>query len=143
MTRTRRPAPGPLGRFLLPAYAVGFAEGTCAHVLDLIRGGIHVYAGMAAVIQVLFLGLTVLDPLVVVLLFRRRTRSSGVVLAAVVMALDVTANWITCWPVVRADPGWLLRPVGLLPITLFGLLVLATAVPLLRERREPAGRPVR
>ncbi|MFE6686895.1 hypothetical protein ACFVFQ_10500 [Streptomyces sp. NPDC057743] len=86
-----------------------------------------------------FVGLAVLDPLVVALVAGLRT--AGVRLAAAVMTLDVVANWIVNWPQLRADPAWLLRPVGLLPLTLFGLFVLATAVPVLRVVTGAAGRP--
>jgi hypothetical protein len=36
------------------------------------------------------------------------------------------------WSWLREDPAWLLRPVGLLPITLFGVFVLVSASPMLR-----------
>jgi hypothetical protein len=79
---------------------------------------------------VFFVGLVVLDPLVVALAgFVRR---EGIWLAAGVMALDVTANWVGNWPSLREDPTRLLGPVGLVPITLFGVFVLATALPMLR-----------
>ncbi|MFI1198115.1 hypothetical protein K2224_20695 [Streptomyces sp. BHT-5-2] len=118
-------------RWVLVVYVIGFVEGTCAHVLDLARGGIHAYAAFAPVpVQVLFVSLVVLDPLVVVLV--GLVRPAGVRLGAGVMALDVLANWIVNWSYMQADPARLLRPVGLLPITLFGLFVLATAVPALR-----------
>ncbi|MEV7380631.1 hypothetical protein AB0O10_20160, partial [Streptomyces lydicus] len=48
-------------------------------------------------------------------------RSAGVRLASGVTALDVIANWIVNWPQLQENPAWLLRPVGLLPTTLFGL----------------------
>jgi hypothetical protein len=122
-------------RWTLAAYLIGFIEGTCAHVLDLARGGIHVYASFASLpLQVLFVSLVVLDPLVVVLV--ALVRPLGVRWACVVMALDVTANWITNWPQLQADPVQLIRPYGLLPITLFGVFVLGTAVPLLRVVRS-------
>lgn len=72
----------------------------------------------------------VLDPLVVVLVaFVLR---AGIWLAAGVIVLDVAANWTGHWPSLHEDPARLLRPVGLLPITLFGVFVLVTALPLLR-----------
>ncbi|MER7988775.1 hypothetical protein ABTY53_24740 [Streptomyces noursei] len=61
-------------------------------------------------------------------------------MAAVVMTLDVVANWYVNWPLLVADPTWWWRPVGLLPITLFGLFVVATAVPLLGAVGEVRGR---
>ncbi|MFF1450250.1 hypothetical protein ACFVYF_19230 [Streptomyces sp. NPDC058274] len=77
--------------------------------------------------------LAVLDPMVVVLV--GLVRSSGVRLASGVMALDVIANWIVSWPQLQENPAWLLRPVQLLPTTLFGLFVIAPLVPLLRATR--------
>ena len=120
-------------------YVIGFVEGAGAHFLDLMRGGIHVYASFASVpLQVFFVSLTVLDPLVVVLVGLVRT--AGVRLACGVMVLDVIANWITNWPQLQEDWAWLLRPVGLLPITLFGLFVIASSVPLLRAMAETTER---
>ncbi|WP_256725446.1 hypothetical protein [Streptomyces sp. IMTB 2501] len=111
-------------------YAGGFLEGTCSHVLDLVRGGLHAYAAFApAPLRVFFVALVVLDPLVVVLTLR--TRPSGIRAAGVVMTLDVLANWYVNWPWIKEDPAALLRPVGLLPITLFGVFVLAMLRPLL------------
>ena len=57
--------------------------------------------------------------------------AGGIWLAAGVMALDVTANWIGNWPSLHEDPARLLLPVGLAPITLFGVFVLVTALPML------------
>ncbi|MFG3044533.1 hypothetical protein ACGFZR_06340 [Streptomyces sp. NPDC048241] len=112
-------------------YLIGFLEGAGAHFLDLIGGGIHVYASFAPVpLQVFFVSLAVLDPLVVVLV--GLVRPVGVRLACGVMGLDVLANGITNWPQLAENPASLLRPVGLLPITLFGLFVVACSGPLLR-----------
>jgi len=112
-------------------YLAGFAQGAGAHVRDLVRGGIHAYSSVPQVwIQVFFISLVVVDLLVVVLAgFVRR---EGIWLAAGVMVVDVAANWIANWPSLQGDPARQLRPVGLLPITLFGVFVLATALPLLR-----------
>lgn len=118
-------------RWTLGVYVIGFLEGTGAHCLDLIRGGIHAYASFAPVpLQVFFVSVVVLDPLVVVLV--GLVRPEGVRLASGVMALDVIANWIVNWPQLREDPSLLLRSVGLLPITLFGLFVIASSGPLHR-----------
>ncbi len=118
-------------RWVLAVYLIGFAQGTAAHVRDLTRGGIHAYSLFPqAWIQVFFVSLVVLDPLVVALAgFVRR---EGIWLATGVMVLDVTANWIGNWPSLHEDAARLLRPVGLLPITVFGVFVLVTALPLLR-----------
>lgn len=121
---------------MLAVYVIGFLEGAGAHFLDLAGGGIHFYASFAPVpLQVFFVGLAVLDPLVVVLV--ALVRPAGIRLACGVMVLDVAANWIVNWTWLQEDPAWLLRPVGLLPITLFALFVAVSTVPLLRavERR--------
>ena len=81
-----------------------------------------------------FVSLVVLDPLVVVL--AAFVRRAGIWLAAGVMVLDVAANWIANWPSLQADPARLLHPVGLLPITVFGVFVLATTRPLLRVVKD-------
>ncbi|MFF1924027.1 hypothetical protein ACFVW8_26070 [Streptomyces sp. NPDC058221] len=125
----------PWARWALALYLVGFLEGTGAHCLDLIRHGVHAYAFAPLPLQVLFVGLVVLDPLVVVLV--GLVQAKGVPTASGVMVLDVTANWIADWPWLQEDPSWLLRPVGLLPITLFGLFVVATSTPLYRVMARP------
>ena len=84
-------------------------------------------------IQVFFVSLVVLDPLVVALAVV--VHRAGIWLAAGVMVLDVAANWIGNWPSLQEDAARLLRPAGLLPITLFGVFVLVTALPLLRAMK--------
>ncbi|MFH8411346.1 hypothetical protein ACH4FX_42300 [Streptomyces sp. NPDC018019] len=124
---------------MLVVYVIGFFEGACVHFSDVVRGGIHAYASFPQVsIQAYFVSLVVLDPLVVVLV--TLVQPAGVRLAAGVMVLDVSANWIGNWPWLRDDPARLLQPVGLLPITLFGLFVVASSIPLFRAmtRRGPA-----
>ncbi|WP_369387313.1 hypothetical protein AB5J72_06565 [Streptomyces sp. CG1] len=137
----------PWARWTLVVYVGGFLEGTCSHVLDLVRGGLHAYAAFAPVpVQVFFVALVVLDPLVAVLTLRMRL--SGIRSAGVVMTLDVLANWYVNWPWVQEHPAVLLRPVGLPLITVFGMFVLATLRPLLRAldgrdaRRATADLPV-
>ncbi len=118
-------------RWVLAGDVVGFLEGAGAHCLDLIRGGVHFYAVFAPVpLQVFFVGLVVLDPLTVVLV--GLARPEGVWPASGVVVLDVLANWCVNWPQVKEDPAVLPYPVGLLPITLFGLFVAASSAPLLR-----------
>ena len=109
-------------------YLIGFADGTADHVRWMTHGGIHAYAPSypQIAIQVFFVSLVVLDPLGVALVaFVRR---EGIWLAAAVMALDIAANWIGNRTRIRHDRvsnvPWL--------ITLFGVFVLATALPLLR-----------
>jgi hypothetical protein len=118
-------------RCALVVYVVGFAVGTCAHVVDLVRGGFGVYASFGPVVlQVFFISLVVLDPIVVVLV--ALARPSGVWLGLVVMAMDVPANVLVNWPMLRQDWWLLVRPGGLLFLTLFGVFVLVSVVPLSR-----------
>ncbi|MCD9876564.1 hypothetical protein [Streptomyces guryensis] len=125
-------------RWVLAVYLIGFGEGACVHLYWVLMNGIHTFAHFPMVSQVYLNALALLDPLVVVL--AARVRRSGILLAVVVMTLDVTTNWIGNWPWVKADPARLLQPVGLLPITLFGLFVLLSAVPLLRVTTDTAER---
>ena len=96
-------------RWLVAAYMIGFADGTAAHARDLARGGLHAYAwARPAWVEVLFLSLVALDPLVMILtgLLLR----AGAVLAAMVMAADLAGNWTQAWTVLHASPGLLARP---------------------------------
>jgi hypothetical protein len=109
-------------------YLIGFADGTGDHVRWMTHGGIHAYASSypQIAIQVFFVSLVILDPLAFVLVaFVRR---EGIWLAVVVMVLDVAANWIGNWARIRHD--WMPNVPWL--ITLFGVFVLVTALPLLR-----------
>ncbi|WP_433453627.1 hypothetical protein ACQPXS_35835 [Streptomyces sp. CA-142005] len=117
-------------RWVLAAYVVGLLEGTCAHLLDLTRGGIHAYASYPLVSQVLFIGMVFLDPLAAVLV--GLLRKEGIWLAGAVMVFDVCANWFGNWSWVRNHPVRLVHPVGLLPITAFGLFVVVFLIPMLR-----------
>jgi hypothetical protein len=120
----------PWARWVLAGYMIGFTDGTGAHIIDLAHGGLHAYSYFHQVpIQVFFVCLVILDPLVVVL--AGLARPAAVWLAAAVMVLDLTANWDGNWP-------WPSHYVSLLPITLFGLFVLVTAPPLLRVPRATA-----
>lgn len=110
-------------------YVIGFLEGFGAHVLDLAQFGIHAYAPFQWVpLQVFFVALVVLDPLVVVLV--GLTRRAGVWLAGAVMAMDVCANWAGNWHWLKDDLAGLWRLDGLLVINLFGLFVVAFLLPL-------------
>ena len=77
-----------------------------------------------------FVGLVLLDPLVVMLLLLMRPAAAAW-LAAGVMALDMTANWYDNWSPVTEHPARYLA--GMVPISLFGLFVLVTFVPLWRS----------
>jgi hypothetical protein len=114
-------------RCVLVAYALGFTDGTGAHVRDLARGGLSAYRFAPAAAQVFFVSLVLLDPLVVVLIVR--VCRAGVWLAGAVMAADMAANWF----VNRESPSLLLRPTaGSLAITVFGLFVMISVIPLQR-----------
>ncbi|MFG2626467.1 hypothetical protein [Streptomyces sp. NPDC048473] len=76
-----------------------------------------------------FVRSVVLDPLVGAL--AGLVRPEGIRSASGVMVVAVIAHWIVNRPRSQEGPAWLLRPVGLLPITLFGLFV-ASSVPLTR-----------
>jgi hypothetical protein len=79
-------------------------------------------------VRLFWVALTVLDPLVVVLIWLRRR--AGVVLGAAVMLCDVGVNLT-----VAALYGGL-APFGLISQVLFGALVLATAPWLWRRLRR-------
>jgi hypothetical protein len=114
-------------RCVLVAYAAGFTDGTGAHIRDLARGGVNAYRFAPAAVQVFFVGLVLIDPLVVVLVVR--VCRAGVWLAGSVMTADMAANWF----VNRQSPSLLLRPTaGLWAITIFGLFVLISVIPLQR-----------
>ena len=122
-------------RWVLAVYLIGFADGTGAHIRDLARGGLHAYGFAPAAVQVFFVGLVILDPVAFALILL--ARPAGAWLAAAVMAADLAANWLVSW---SALPGYRLRllpPTGLLPITVFGLFVLISFVPLRRSLRGP------
>lgn len=111
-------------RWVLAVYLIGFLEGACVHLLDVLRGGFHAYAAFPEVsLQVFFVSLAILDPLVVVLV--GLVRREGVWLASAVMVMDVSANWWGNRHWLQDDPARLL---WLSPITFFGLFVVASAV---------------
>lgn len=119
-------------KWTLAAYMAGFAEGFGDHIRWMSHGGIHAYAHSypQVLIQVFFVALVVLDPLVVTLVgFVRR---GGVRLGVAVMAVDVAANWIGNWARIADNPARLAVTAPWV-ITFFGLFVFATARPLLRE----------
>ena len=81
-------------------------------------------------LQLLFHALLLLDPLAALMI--ARARPGAPLVAAVVMLADVVGNWSVSWSAVMTHPTAFLRPIGLLPITLFGIFVLLTALPLHR-----------
>ncbi|HEY4454373.1 MAG TPA: hypothetical protein VGN81_08685 [Pseudonocardiaceae bacterium] len=119
-------------RCALVMYAIGFAVGTRKHVADLMGGGLGAYSGFGPVaVQVFFLSLALIDPIVIVLVLL--ARPIGVWLGLAVMIGDVAANVSATWTTVRQDWVWLIRPTGLLLITAFGLFAFVTAIPLARR----------
>ncbi|MEK0098731.1 hypothetical protein WDA79_09515 [Streptomyces sp. A475] len=115
-------------RWTLAVYLIGFLVGTRTHVLDVARDGIHAYAMFPQVpLQVFFVSLVVLDPLVIVLV--ALVRREGIWLAGAVMVLDVCGNGWGNRHWLHDDPPQLLR---LLPLTLFGVFVVASVLPLQR-----------
>ncbi|WP_229852506.1 hypothetical protein [Streptomyces albospinus] len=117
-------------------YVAGFLEGTAVHGFFLGKGGLDAYSYAPLLVQLLFHALLLFDPLVALLIIR--ARPGGPVLAAAVVLADVVGNWSVAWNAVMTHPTAFLRPVGLLPITLFGLFVLLTALPL-RRALTPGG----
>ncbi|GAA3794035.1 hypothetical protein GCM10022403_029870 [Streptomyces coacervatus] len=115
------------------AYVIGFLEGMGAHAYFLATGGLHAYSYAPMPIQLIFHALLLLDPLVALLIIRARPDST--LLAAAVMLTDLAANWDVTWNAVLAHPMAYLRPVGLLPITVFAIFVMLTALPLRRGLR--------
>lgn len=115
-------------RCVAGAYVIGFLEGTGAHAYFLATGGPHAYGYAPLPVQLLFHALLLVDPLVALLIVL--ACPSGPLLAAAVMVLDLAGNWEGAWNAVLADPVAYLRPVGLFPMTVFGIFVVLTALPL-------------
>ena len=115
--------PTPL-RVIQAVWVLGYLVGTTTHVADLVLGGSEPYAGFPTAVRVFWVSLTVVDPLTAVLLMLRRRL--GVVLGVVVILVDLAVNWT----VFATFDG--LSPFGLINLTLFGAVVLATARPLWR-----------
>lgn len=124
-------------RWVAAGYVAGFGEGFCSHTYSLWAGGIHAFGGTPVLIQVLFHAMLVFDALAVVLIVR--ASPAGPPLAAAAMVADASANWWTQAPDVVRHPLRYLVPFGLLPITLFCVFVLVTAIPL--HRTIAAKRP--
>jgi hypothetical protein len=126
-------------RWVLAVYVIGFAEGTLDHVLWMSHGGIHAYARFGyAPVQVFLVLLIVLDP--VTTLLCAFVRRAGVWLAALIMILDIAANWAGNWArMPRFIASFWLGE-------LFAVLVFVTAIPLSRAivgmpTSASAGRP--
>ncbi|MFE7889651.1 hypothetical protein [Streptomyces sp. NPDC057412] len=126
-------------RWVVAIYVVGFVEGTGSHAYDVVRGGLHAYRDWPLPSQLLFHSLLVLDLLAAVLVVL--AHPTGPPLGAAIMAADLTANWSANWAGVLNDPLSYVSPVGLTPITLFGIFVLTTALPLHRTLRQSGRSP--
>jgi hypothetical protein len=113
---------------------LGFAEGTGFHLYELITRGLSAYSYAPPVIAVFFHLLLLIDPVTGFAVLRRYR--AGPTLACLTMAGDLIANWWVNWSAVYAHPWSFVRPYGLLVLTLFGLFVFATAVPLHRATRK-------
>ncbi|MWJ13429.1 hypothetical protein DOT98_11345 [Clavibacter michiganensis subsp. michiganensis] len=125
--RRRDPERGP--RIVRILWIAGFGIGTTTHVLDIVIGGADVYAGFPLALRAFWLSLTVLDPLVIALLARRRR--TGVALGIAVIVADIAVNW-TVFATIGGLSVW-----GVVDQTLFAILVLTTAPTLLRWWRRP------
>ena len=128
-----------LPRWVQPAlavYAIGFLEGAGSHAWDLATRGAHAYDAVWWPSQALYYTLVVWDSLAVYLALR--AHPAVVPLGVAIMAADLSSNWHYNWSAIRADPGLFWAPVGLLPMSLFGLFVAGAGVPLWRvlRRRE-------
>lgn len=121
-----------LTRVVRLVWVVGFLVGTTTHVLDLVQGGVAVYAGFPDAVRLYWVSLTLLDPLTVVLTALRRR--AGVVLGVAIMVSDVSVNAT----VAATTDGLALR--GLLLQVAFGLVVVTTAPLLWRAARRPGER---
>ncbi|MEK2479243.1 hypothetical protein [Streptomyces noursei] len=115
---------------------MGFLEGAGAHGYFVATGGLDAYSYAPMPVQLLFHALLLLDALVALLIIC--ARPAAPLLGAAVMLADLVGNWTVAWNAVMAHPTTFLRPVGLLPITLFGVFVLGTALPL-RRALMPGG----
>ena len=117
-------------RWVAAGYVAGFGEGFCSHTYSLWTGGLHAFGRDPVLIQVLFHAMLVFDALAVVLIIR--ASPAGPPLAAAAILADAFANWWTQALDVMRHPLRYLVPFGLLPITLFCVFVLVTAIPLHR-----------
>ncbi|WP_336661425.1 hypothetical protein [Leucobacter sp. USHLN154] len=104
---------------IVAVWVIGFTVGTITHAIDLVAGGLNVYAGFPMPVRWFWISLTVLDPLVVVLLILRSR--AAVPIAVLVMVADLTVNW----SVFFAIGG--LTLFGVITQSIFGAIVFITA----------------
>lgn len=106
-------------RLIVAVWVVGFIVGTITHTIDLVAGGINVYAGFPEPVKWFWVSLTVLDPLVVMLLALRSRAAAPV--AVLVMIADLAVNWTVFFTVGG------LSLFGVLSQSIFGVFVFVTA----------------
>lgn len=125
------------GRVIQVIWILGFLIGTTTHVLDLVAGGLDTYGDFPVPLRAYWISLTVLDPVTVLLVLRRRR--AGVVLGLAVILSDIAVNW-TVFSTIGG-----LSLFGVVNQTVFAIVLVATAVPLWRWMRpvRRAGRDPR
>lgn len=128
-------------RYVLVLYLVGFVDGAAVHVRDLVRDGLGAYGFAPLAVRVFFVGLVVLDPLVVALLVA--VPWYGILLGGAVMVVDVAANWYVNRAVLGDCCTALGHSPGLVAITVFALFVLVSVVPLFHSLSAPGAREPR
>lgn len=115
-------------RLIATLWAVGFIVGTTTHTIDLVTGGLHVYAGFPEAVRWFWISLTVLDPLVVILLIFRSRAAAPV--AVLVMVADLAVNWTVFFTL--GGLSWF----GVLTQSIFGAFVFLTARHIWRKLRR-------
>ena len=129
-------------QFCLFVYAACFVEGLGSHIRDLVLYGFHAYDWAVWPWRVMWYSFLLIEPVAVWLALRARWAAAPLGIA--IMAGDLPPNWYYNWSAIKADPGLFWAPVGLLPMSSFGLFVVITGVPLwrlLRQRAHGAGTP--
>lgn len=78
------------GHAVVLAYVMAFGVATICHLFDIARGGWLPYTRYALGLNVFWTSLTVLDPMAIVLLWKRRR--AGLCLALLIITADVAVN---------------------------------------------------
>lgn len=113
-----------LVKLLFTGYSIGFLVGTYTHVADLVRHG-FLAAPVPLAIGIFWNVLTLLDPLVVALLWGRP--KAGIGLAVAIMVVDVSVNTGVYLAGYLGPPTPRMVPLTLFEQALFGLFGLLTA----------------
>lgn len=111
-------------KLLFLLYSLGFLAGTYTHIADLVRHG-FLAAPVPLAIGVFWNVLTLLDPLTVLLLWRRP--KAGIWLAVAIMVADISVNTGVYLAGYFGPPIRHLVPLSLFEQSLFGVLVLVSA----------------